>query len=379
MPVPSGTVTKRADPSTVPPHRLARLARAANVSRWFRYPPPGADVVERHLLEHLREDDLALIRSAGLTAVRLTVAFDEIVDAAGDATDPRRLGLLDRAVARLTGAGLAVVVVVHDAGEMLESGDGPLAAFLRFWTAFGAHLATTDPESVLLEPINEPMFTRTPWQWPPVERRLLAAVRAVAPLHTLVTGGPNWSGIDGLLTTHPVDDPNVIYTFHFYEPFLFTHQGAPWLPGQPVSRLHGVPYPSSPEAVRRVTGDADADAPARRELKAYGDALWGPDRLRARVGAAAAWAVRYGVPLWCGEFGGYQTVAPREDWLRWLRDTRVALDEHGIGWAVWSYDESLGLDRRVDAAGRVTIDREAALALGLAPPPPPSNPPRPDS
>ena len=26
----------------------------------------------------------------------------------------------------------------------------------------------------------------------------------------------------------PLPDPNVIYVFHFYEPHIFTHQGATW-------------------------------------------------------------------------------------------------------------------------------------------------------
>ena len=43
----------------------------------------------------------------------------------------------------------------------------------------------------------------------------------------MVLTGSNWGGIDGLSALHPVTDPpvtdpNVIYSFHFYEPSELT-------------------------------------------------------------------------------------------------------------------------------------------------------------
>jgi hypothetical protein len=74
------------------------------------------------------------------------------------------------------------------------------------------------------------------------------------------------------------------------------------------------------------------------------------------------------VPVWAGEFGAYPAVAPRADRLRWLYDVRTALERYDIGWAVWSYDESLGLDRRIGGDGRISIDLDSARALGLRTP-----------
>ena len=91
--------------------------------------------------------------------------------------------------------------------------------------------------------------------------------------------------------------------------------------------------------------------------------------IAGRIAAAAEWARRQGVPVWVGEFGAYPAVAPPADRLLWLRDVRDAFERSGIGWAVWSYDESLGLDRRRDPdSGRVTIDWASARALGLTTP-----------
>jgi hypothetical protein len=91
--------------------------------------------------------------------------------------------------------------------------------------------------------------------------------------------------------------------------------------------------------------------------------------VQGRIAAAAEWGRRHGVTVWAGEFGAYPAAAPRADRLLWLHDVREAFERYGIGWAVWSYDESLGLDRRRDPdSGRITLDWDSARALGLRTP-----------
>ena len=312
----------------VPPELLAKLARGVNVSRWFRYPARDS---EAHYRGFLADADLDLIVAMGATAVRLAV-------------DPRYLHLpwLDEAVGRMTRRGLVVVLDYHDESRDIESGPSAVAALGRAWSALAAHFAaTTSPGQLLLEIFNEPVFDQSPAAWFPVRRQLAGAIRSAAPLHTIVAGGPNWSSLDGLLNSEPLDDPNVLYTFHFYEPFEFTHQGAPWVQG-PVRHLSHVRYPETSRSRRDVA---------------------------KRIRSAARWGARRGVPVWAGEFGAYPAVAPAADRLRWLRDVRAALEDCGIGWAVWSYDESLGLDRRPTPSGAVTLDWPSASALGFRTPP----------
>lgn len=57
--------------------------------------------------------------------------------------------------------------------------------------------------------------------------------------------------------------------------------------------------------------------------------------------------------------------APRQDVLHWFHDVRSSFECFGIGWAVWSYDEEFGLNRRRRTGGGISIDREVAAALGL--------------
>jgi endoglucanase len=54
------------------------------------------------------------------------------------------------------------------------------------------------------------------------------AIREGAPQHTIIVESARWADDDDLLFLEPLRDGNVIYNFHFYEPHLFTHQGATW-------------------------------------------------------------------------------------------------------------------------------------------------------
>jgi endoglucanase len=320
------------------PLSFDRLGRGVNIARWFRYPAEDSD---SHFRGFITDADLDLLVAMGAATVRLAVAPPQLLSqGSDDRIDPRRLAWLDEAVGRMTARGLVAVLQYHDETRAMETSAEAVDAFERVWKVLAAHYARTPPERLLLEVLNEPVFDARPRAWFPIQRRLVAAIRAAAPLHTIVTGGPNWSSLDGLLMGRPVDDPNVLYTFHFYEPYEFTHQGAPWAPAH-VRVRSGIPYPASRAAAGYV---------------------------EARVALAAGWGRRYGVPVWAGEFGAYPPAAPRADRLRWLYDVRTALERHGVGWAVWSYDESLGLDRQIDADGRVTLDVESAAALGFAVP-----------
>ena len=47
----------------------------------------------------------------------------------------------------------------------------------------------------------------------------------------MVVGPPMWNGIGYLDKLElPEADRNIVVTVHYYEPFPFTHQGAPWMP-----------------------------------------------------------------------------------------------------------------------------------------------------
>ena len=138
-----------------------------------------------------------------------------------------------------------------------------------------------------------------------------------------------------MLFLEPYSDPNVIYNFHFYEPFAFTHQGATWA-GPNLPFYKNVPYPSSPEAVKLVL-DTIQDEPAKYNLLRYGEDNWNAGRIERELALAAAWAAKHRVYITCNEFGAFRKFAKPADRVTWLHDMRMALEKHGIGWTMWDY------------------------------------------
>src|SRR4029434_4335172 len=83
--------------------------------------------------------------------------------------------------------------------------------------------------------------------WSVMQSELLRTARLAAPRLTLIATGACGSMIAGLeaLAPAPLAD-NVICIFHFYEPYVFSHQGAPWMSSEPMYRyLNAVPWPSA--------------------------------------------------------------------------------------------------------------------------------------
>jgi len=202
---------------------------------------------------------------------------------------------------------------------------------------------------------------RDRYRWWGAQAQIAAAIRAGAPRHTIIAAGARWSDDDDLVFQEPLRDPNIIYNFHFYEPHIFTHQGATWSEYY-WHWLRGLPYPSTPESAEHVAALVPGDAD-RLQVIRYGYEHWDAARMEAEMKQAAEWANRRGVPLVCNEFGVYRNYSDPQDRAAWLRDVRTALEHNGIGWAMWDYSGSFGVVMKKD--GKAVPDENVLKALGL--------------
>src|ERR1051326_5693276 len=342
--------------------RFGRLRRGVNLSHWFSQAP----VYTKERLEtHTTAQDIALIKSMGFDHVRFPI---EPAPLLADTPDPSVLNTnylqyVDRALDMILGAGLAVVIDIHPSDEFklrMNRDERGVEAFAKFWRAFASHLSKRDPEFVFLEVINEPMV-EDGYRWYGIQGKLISAIRAAAPNHTIIASGHRWSGLAEMLFLEPYSDANIIYNFHFYEPFAFTHQGATWA-GPNLPFYKNVPYPSSPEAVQAVL-DTIQDEPARYNLLRYGEDNWNAARIDRELGLAAEWASKRHVYITCNEFGAFRKFARAGDRVAGLHDMRVALEKHGIGWTMWDYAGGFAAVNKTN--GQAQEDPELVKALGL--------------
>jgi endoglucanase len=347
----------------VPAERLARLARGVNLPHWFAI---TGDQSREAVRGYITEADLRLIAGAGLTHVRLPVAPDYVWDAEAKTIRRENLDEVLRGIRLATGAGMAVIFDPHAGPDWSapDAGSGRSAKVEEFWGALAPVLAATDPELVVLEACNEPANIKDGSLWPRALAKIVEIMRRGAPRHTIIATGDEWGGIDGLMRLTPLLDGNVVYSFHFYTPHNFTHQGATW-GFEGWRHLRGLPYPGaglSNERIENVLAAIDG-AQGKSLARSYMKEEWDRAKIRAEIGRAGEWARKSGAAVYCGEFGVYRKAAPPRDRAAWLRDVTSALGELKMGWAMWDYSGGFSLTN--GKPGARELDGATVEALGL--------------
>ena len=348
--------------------RFARLAKGVNLPGWLWLENEPIGEVENRLTD----DQFSFLHSLGLTHIRIPIEFKNIYDEdQPDLLNQDTIRVLDRAIDKINGFGLAVIVDLHSIrlGETGASDySGPLDkdpafvnTFIQFWSSLAKHLSRHDPEGLFLEPMNEPVFSGHPELWIPIQKKLIQAIRQNAPNHTILATSAQWSSIYTFIQLQPLDDPNVVYNFHFYLPFYFTHQGATWS-SENVKSMRHVPYPSSPERVQKAV-DSVKEEENKKDLRNYGEERWDAIKIDQEIAKAAEWAKNNRVRITCNEFGAYRRFAPEADRVQWMQDVREAFEKYNIGWTMWDIDGGFGAFSREN--GRLTITPEMQNAMGL--------------
>ncbi len=143
---------------------------------------------------------------------------------------------------------------------------------IRLWTEIARH-TRGEPTIAGYDLLNEPVVTRAPEQWHDLATRIAAAIRAVDPEHMLFVERLNavanrWEE-DDERNFFTIPDPNTVYEFHFYKPFLFTHQSASWVPFTPEN----VRYPDTRPEVEWFLLDRKAGTEQSPKLPP-GDTPW---------------------------------------------------------------------------------------------------------
>src|SRR5260370_1652510 len=228
------------------------LRHGINLSEWFAQVYDQKGYTKEHYEAWTTAQDIALIKEMGFDHVRLRVNPQPMFRRGqADRIPAEYLGYLDRAVQMILDQELAVIIDIHpesDFKQKLATDDSFVEQFADYWRALARHYATTNPDLVSFEILNEPEF-HDRYRWQGVQGKLAGAIREGAPQHTIIVAGAYWSSESELLFFDPLHDSHIIYNFYFYDPHIFTHQRATWSTNY-VHYLKELPYPSTPESVQ---------------------------------------------------------------------------------------------------------------------------------
>ena len=342
--------------------RAGHLRHGVNLSNWFAQLSDPAGYTKQHFETAITPQDIALIRAMGFDHVRLCVDPRPMFhEGQADQISSEYLNELDAAIKMLLDQKLAVDIDIQadSAFKQRLASDDFVEEYADFWRALARHWSALDPERVFFEILNEPEL-RDRYRWSGVQSKLADAIREGAPQHTIIATGAHWSDDDDLVFLEPLRDNNTIYAFHFYQPQIFTHQGATWSVNY-WHYLKHVPYPSNPENTKRLAQEVP-DPANRLAVLRYGMDQWDAARVDAEIGQVVDWAKHWGVPVICNEFGVYRKNADPEARAHWLADVRSSLEAHGLSWTAWDYDGGFGLVTREN--GQPVPDQLTLGALG---------------
>ncbi|MGD0733074.1 MAG: cellulase family glycosylhydrolase [Terracidiphilus sp.] len=341
--------------------RAATLTRGVNTSCWFG---GWSEYSPRHTSTYMTAADFKVMHAMGIQYVRFP--FDPAILAQGGlltADHDEQWKRVDDALDMIEGAGLAIDFVVFPTDEYkkhMATHEGT-RQFIVLWQVLAKHFAGRDPDRFFFELLNEPEI-RDRSRWMGIESLVVKAIRQIDTRHTILVSGAHYDDLDDLLATKALADPNVIYTFHFYEPKPFTHQGAGWGTPELLYYKH-IPYPASPKSLAVILKTIPNDV-ARYKLYLYGAEGWNRTTIGERLAFAAAWGRERHVPVICSEFGAFRDTVPADSRARYLEDVRRALEKQGIGWAMWDWSGNFGLVTHRD--GKVVADAADVRALGLS-------------
>jgi aryl-phospho-beta-D-glucosidase BglC (GH1 family)/S-formylglutathione hydrolase FrmB len=253
-----------------------------------------------------------IIKEAGFDSVRVPVKWSAHAQEQAPYTiNAKFFERIDWVLDQAAQNKLNVVLNVHHYDELTANPDRHLPRLVGLWQQIATRYKDR-PASVYFELLNEPHDKLTESKWNEAIPQVLKAVRATNPTRPVIIGPGQWNAIRALPKLELPDDPNLILTVHYYDPFEFTHQGASWAQG------------SEKWLGRKWTGSEAEVAAIRRAFD-----------------VAAAWAKQRNRPVFLGEFGAYER-ADMESRERWTRTVAREAQARGWSWAYWEFGAGFG-------------------------------------
>jgi hypothetical protein len=335
-------VQESAPGGTRTPADMPSVTFGTNIGHWL-----SQSKLDRAVMAtFFTEDDVKRIKGWGMDHIRLPVDYPLFAsDTDRTAMSEEGLGWIDRAVEWTRNAGLALVLDMHDLpGHSFMHQDtntiwtpGPdREQAVAIWRTLARRYR--DQPHVVFELLNEPVAPEgEDERWHALARELIAAVRQEDPDNWIMIGSNRWSNATTFATLPVFEDRRVIYTFHMYEPFLFTHQRASWATDEVKNVPGDVPYPGPiPFSLLHTTGMI-------RNLGWMADRPSGAEFLERWLAPVFRFRDANQVPIYCGEFGVVSN-APSHDRLRWYRDLVQLFRDEGVGFSNWNYkSDNFGL------------------------------------
>ncbi len=308
--------------------------RGVNLTNWFQ--TSGTQQIQ---FSKFTKKDFENIKSLGCDVIRLPINLFYMTDGKPNYTvDTRFFDFLDQAVTWAEDLKIYLLLDNHTTDDLASKNPDLETTLVKVWKQMATHYKDRS-NYILYEIMNEPNGLTTV-NWSIIQQKAIDAIRQIDTKHTIIVGASNFNNYNDLSLLPVYSDKNLIYTFHFYDPFIFTHQGASW-PVPSMAPLIHVPFPYNASSMPQFPS-ALKGTWVEKSFNNY--AINGTvTKIKQLIDVAVAFKTSRNVNVYCGEFGVYMSYSNDANRVYWYGVVRQYLEENGIAWTTWDYEGGFGI------------------------------------
>ena len=312
----------------------APFSRGVNLTGWFQADGPGQIQFTK-----FTKQDIINIKSLGCDVIRLPVNMHGMTSGSPSyILDPMYFSFLDSVVNWCEQLHIYVILDNHSFDPNVNTTTSIETILTKVWSQTATHFKDRS-DYLLYEILNEPHGISTE-TWGAIQGRVINSIRVKDSRHTIVIGGSGYNTYTELRNLPVYTDANLLYTFHFYDPFLFTHQGATWV-SPSMEPLSGVPFPydaaNMPACPSSLRGSWIESGLNNYQNEGT------VDHVKQLIDNAIEFRNNRQVNIFCGEFGVYIPNSDPVDRAYWYNIVKQYLEDNNIPWTTWDYKGGFGL------------------------------------
>ncbi|MEO0898246.1 MAG: cellulase family glycosylhydrolase [Bacteroidota bacterium] len=310
------------------------FSRGVNITNWFQ-----AGNAYQIRFSAYGKSDFEDIKSLGCDVIRLPINLHNMTQGAPDYTlEPVFFTFLDSAVSWAEEVGIHLILDNHTFDPAVNTDPAVEDVLTKTWVQMATHYKDRS-NLIYYEVLNEPHGISDAI-WGAIQGRVIDAIRTVDTTHTIIVGPASWNSYNNLQYLPNYTDEKLIYTFHFYDPFLFTHQGASWTDPS-FEPLANLPFPYDANSMPPMPSVYNGTWIANLYNNYSSDGTGA--KMKELLDIAVNFRNTRNVPVFCGEFGVFIPNSNQDDRIRWYDTLHTHLDAAGISWTMWDYRGGFGL------------------------------------
>jgi endoglucanase len=287
-----------------------KLGKGVNMGNMFESPTEG------EWGSTFKDEYVKKIKDAGLNHIRIPIRWDTPLRASQTAPFTLNSTFVSRiksVVDLAVKEDLYVIINMHHHESMFTNPAANTEKFLAQWTQITSIFKEYD-QHVVFEVLNEPHDAMNAVTWNPLFKKTLEIIRKTSSSRAVIIGPPNYNSIGGLSQLEIPNDPFLILSIHYYDPFNFTHQGADWVGAESIKWL-GTKWENTLSERNEVIQSFEY-------VKTVSKAK--------------------NIPVNVGEFGAFDK-ADLESRLKWTNFLARWFEEQGFSWAYWEFSAGFGI------------------------------------